>query len=93
MRAKRSKSRRTHRFGGDWTTAKLEVIATDLVRRLLHVRRSKNESSHRVIPLNSPAIGAIARMLDRADLLGHTEPDPSCGQHANGAITTPRSRC
>jgi three-Cys-motif partner protein len=27
MSAKRSKSRRTHRFGGDWTTAKLEVIA------------------------------------------------------------------
>jgi integrase len=54
----------------------------DLVKKLVHVRRSKNESSHRVIPLNAPAIDAIARMLDRADLLGHTEPDhflwPAC---------------
>src|ERR671915_251392 len=46
----------------------------DLVKRLLHVRRSKNETSHRVIPLNASAIEAVARMLERADLLGHTEP-------------------
>jgi Phage integrase family len=46
----------------------------DLVKRLLHVRRSKNETSHRVIPLNASAIDAVARMLERADLLGHTEP-------------------
>ncbi|HXW06859.1 MAG TPA: site-specific integrase [Vicinamibacterales bacterium] len=45
----------------------------DLVKRLLHVRRSKNETSHRVIPLNASAIAAVARMLERADLLGHTE--------------------
>ena len=45
----------------------------DLVKRLLHVRRSKNETSHRVIPLNASAIDAVARMLERADLLGHTE--------------------
>src|SRR5690606_17221993 len=54
----------------------------DLVKRLLHVRRSKNETSHRVIPLNASAIEAVARMLERADLLGHTEPDhylwPAC---------------
>jgi integrase len=54
----------------------------DLVRRLLHVRRSKNESSHRVIPLNTSALNALARMFDRADALGHTEPEhylwPSC---------------
>ena len=30
----------------------------DLVKRLLHVRRSKNETSHRVIPLNASAIEA-----------------------------------
>jgi hypothetical protein len=47
----------------------------DLVKRLLHVRRSKNETSHRVIPLNASAIEAVARMLERADLLGHTEPE------------------
>jgi integrase len=49
----------------------------DLVKKLVHVRRSKNESSHRVIPLNAPAIDAVARMLDRADLVGHTESDHS----------------
>src|SRR5688572_29235375 len=46
----------------------------NLVKRLLHVRRTKNETSHRVIPLNASAIEAVARMLERADLLGHTEP-------------------
>jgi integrase len=54
----------------------------DLVRRLLQVRRSKNESSHRVIPLNTSALNALARMFDRADALGHTGPEhylwPSC---------------
>ena len=54
----------------------------DLVKRLVHVRRSKNETSHRVIPLNASAIEAAARMLERADLLGHTEPEhylwPAC---------------
>jgi integrase len=46
----------------------------DLVKRLMHVRRSKNETSHQVIPLNASAIEAVARMLERADLIGHTEP-------------------
>jgi integrase len=54
----------------------------DLVKRLVHVRRSKNESSHRVIPLNASAVEAAARMFERADLLGHTEPEhylwPAC---------------
>ena len=54
----------------------------DLVKKLLHVRRSKNESSHRVIPLNASALTAAARMFERADLLGHTDVDhylwPSC---------------
>jgi Phage integrase family len=54
----------------------------DLVKRLLHVRRSKNETSHRVIPLNASAIEAVARLLKRADLLGHAEPGhylwPAC---------------
>jgi hypothetical protein len=54
----------------------------DLVKRLVHVRRSKNETSHRVIPLNASAIEAAARMLERADLLGHTEAErylwPAC---------------
>jgi len=54
----------------------------DLVKRLVHVRRSKNETSHRVIPLNASAVEATARMFERADLLGHTEPEhylwPAC---------------
>ena len=54
----------------------------DLVRKLLFVRRSKNETSHRVIPLNASAVEAAARMFERADLLGHTEPEhylwPAC---------------
>jgi hypothetical protein len=54
----------------------------DLVKKLLHVRRSKNESSHRAIPLNGSALNALARMFERADLLGHTEPEhylwPAC---------------
>lgn len=54
----------------------------DMVKRLLHVRRSKNETSHRVIPLNASAIKALARMFERADLLGHSEPEhylwPAC---------------
>jgi integrase len=54
----------------------------DLARKLLFVRRSKNESSHRVIPLNTSALNALARMFDRADMLGHTEPEhylwPAC---------------
>jgi hypothetical protein len=35
MNAKRSNGSRTHRFGGDWTTAKLDVIA----RYLAQIRR------------------------------------------------------
>ena len=38
------------------------------------MRRSKNETSHRVIPLNVSAVKTLASMLDRADMLGHTEP-------------------
>ena len=47
----------------------------DLVRKLLFVRRSKNESSHRVIPLNASALNALARLFERADALGHTQPE------------------
>jgi integrase len=54
----------------------------DLLKRRVHVRRSKNETSHRLIPLNASAIEAVARMLERADLLGHTNSEhylwPAC---------------
>ncbi len=52
----------------------LRRMDVDLVKKLLHVRRSKNETSHRVIPLNASAVKALALMLDRADKLGHTDP-------------------
>jgi integrase len=54
----------------------------ELQKRLVDVRRSKNETSHRVIPLNASALQAMRRMVERADLLGHSEPDhylwPAC---------------
>jgi hypothetical protein len=56
--------------GGSQNVRRCDV---DLIKRLLQVRRSKNETSHRIIPLNASAIEAVALMLERADLLGHTE--------------------
>jgi integrase len=54
----------------------------DLFKKILTVRRSKNESSHRVIPLNASAVRALSRMIERADQLGHTSPEhylwPAC---------------
>ncbi len=54
----------------------------DVVKKIVCIRRSKNETSHRVIPLNASALTAMARMVERADLLGHSEPDhflwPAC---------------
>lgn len=54
----------------------------DLFKRTVTVARSKNVTSHRVIPLNASAVKALARMIERADQLGFTEPDhflwPAC---------------
>ncbi len=54
----------------------------DLMKKVLYVRRSKNQTSHRVIPLNASASNALKRMVERADLLGHTETEhylwPAC---------------
>src|SRR5476651_453004 len=54
----------------------------DLFRKTLSVQRSKNESSHRIIPLNGPALKALSRMIERADGLGHDAPQhylwPAC---------------
>jgi hypothetical protein len=65
----------------------------DLVKKLLHVRRSKNETSHRVITLNMSAVNAVARMFERADMLDHTEPSIPSGPPASGDASTPPSRC
>ena len=47
----------------------------DLFSGTVTVARSKNLTSHRVIPLNQAARKAISRMLERADELGFTHPD------------------
>ena len=65
----------------------------DLVKKLLHVCRSKNETSHRVIPLNASAVKALALMFDRGDKLGHTDPEHYLWPAASGADSTRRSRC
>ena len=54
----------------------------DLFAGTATVARSKNMTSHRVIPLNRAARKAIIRMLERADALGFVRPDhyvwPAC---------------
>lgn len=65
----------------------------DLVKWLLHVRRSKNEASHRVIPLNASAIEAAARMFERADLLGTQNRSTVSGRRVSGVATKVPSRC
>ena len=47
----------------------------DLFNRTVTVARSKNVTSHRVIPLNQGALKALGRMLERADGLGFKHPD------------------
>ena len=47
----------------------------DLEARALHIRKSKNEGSKRVLPLNDAALEAVKTMLERADGLGHTKAD------------------
>src|SRR5204862_3297068 len=47
----------------------------DLEAKALHIRKSKNEGSKRVLPLNDDALAAVKRMLERADKLGHTKPE------------------
>jgi integrase len=47
----------------------------DLDAKALHIRKSKNEGSKRVLPLNENALAAVTTMIERADRLGHTHPD------------------
>lgn len=42
----------------------------DLFDKSVTIRRSKNKSSHRRIPLSDDALKALARMIDRLDCLG-----------------------
>ncbi|HLG58760.1 MAG TPA: tyrosine-type recombinase/integrase [Vicinamibacterales bacterium] len=72
---------------------RLRRCDVDLVKKLVHVRRSKNETSHRVIPLNASAIEA-ARECSSARISSDTpSPSTTSGQRASGADTTPPARC
>jgi integrase len=58
----------------------------DLFNRVVSIKRSKTDAGHRTIPLNSDATVALARLWERAQALGTTEPDhfvfPACeGEH------------
>jgi integrase len=54
----------------------------DLFKRVVRINRSKKESGKRSIPLNDDAMAAFARLRERADVLGFTDPDhfvfPAC---------------
>ena len=54
----------------------------DLFNRVMTVNRSKTEAGHRTIPLNGDAMAALARLLERAQAHGASEPDhfvfPTC---------------
>jgi integrase len=45
----------------------------DLEANALHIRKSKNEGSKRILPLNEAALDAVKTMIARADQLGHTD--------------------
>jgi len=45
----------------------------DLDAKALHIRKSKNEGSKRILPLNDTALDAVKTMIARADQLGHTD--------------------
>ena len=57
----------------------------DLFNRTVTVARSKNVTSHRVIPLNQGALKALGRMLERADGLGFKHPDHYIWLRVSGA--------
>jgi integrase len=62
------------------------ICKADLFTRVVSIKRSKTDAGHRTIPLNSDATAALARLWERAQALGATEPDhfvfPACeGEH------------
>jgi integrase len=54
----------------------------DLFDRIVTIRRSKTDAGHRTIPLNGDSVAAFARLLERAQANGATEPEhfvfPAC---------------
>lgn len=62
---------------------------------VLYVGHSKNETSKRVLPVNSAARGALERMLTKADALGHKDPGHylwCASQHHKFDPTTPTAK-
>jgi len=59
----------------------------DLFDQVASIRRSKTHAGHRALPLNADAQAALARLRERAEALGSSEPDhfvfPAC---ENGQI-------
>jgi integrase len=67
----------------------------DLETKALHIRKSKNEGSKRVLPLNEDALTAVTTMIARADRLGHTDPEHylwCASQHHKFDPTTPAAK-
>jgi integrase len=67
----------------------------DLQAKALHIRKSKNEGSKRILPLNEDALAAVKRMIERADELGHGKPEHYlwCGtQHHKIDPTKPAAK-
>jgi integrase len=54
----------------------------DMFNRVVNINRSKTDAGRRTIPLNGDAIAALARLRERAQCLGSTDPDhfvfPAC---------------
>jgi integrase len=57
----------------------------DLFGRIVTIRRSKTEAGRRTIPLNSDALASLARLWERAQAHGATDPEhfvfPTCEHH------------
>jgi integrase len=53
----------------------LRLGSIDFEQNCLFIRRSKTEAGSRVIPLNSSAKWALARLIERAQALGAVDPD------------------
>jgi integrase len=53
----------------------LQLRDFDLVDKQITIRRSKTNAGERAIPLNGAALWAFARLLERANALGSTEPE------------------
>jgi integrase len=53
----------------------LSLQDVDLIDRQIVIHKSKTNAGERVIPLNSAATWAFARLLERANALGSIEPE------------------